>query len=68
MTITIDGYAGTGKSSAASLLPDGRSLACSTPEALSWDPNWQSLSGDISGRTMAGIHLAATTQPVAVTI
>ena len=49
-----------GGSSAASLLPDGRSLACSTPEALSWDPNWQSLTADISGRTMAGIHLAAT--------
>ena len=57
-----------GGSSAASLLPDGRSLACSTPEALNWDPNWQSLSGDISGRTMAGIHLAPTSPATIIAI
>ena len=33
----------------------GRSVACSTPEALSWKPEWRDWSGDISGRTM-GVH------------
>lgn len=36
----------------------GRSVACSTPEALVWDPSWATCSGDISGRTMAGVHAA----------
>jgi asparagine synthase (glutamine-hydrolysing) len=57
-----------GGKSAETLLPDGRSLACSTPEALTLDPSWQGLTGDISGRTMAGIHLAAISQPIVVPI
>ena len=34
----------------------GRSIACSTPEAVAWDPEWEKLAGDISGRAIAGIH------------
>eukprot|EP00913_Durusdinium_trenchii_P005948 g5560.t1 len=34
----------------------GRSIACSTPEAVSWDPSWARLAGDISGRAIAGVH------------
>lgn len=52
----------TGKACADSALatvPVGRSLACSTPEALAWDKSWDTLSGDISGRAIAGIHPAA---------
>jgi asparagine synthase (glutamine-hydrolysing) len=30
----------------------GRSVACSTPEAMDWDPTWLAMSGDISGRSM----------------
>ncbi len=36
----------------------GRSIACSTPEAVSWNPAWARLAGDISGRAIAGIHMA----------
>jgi len=44
---------------AISTIPDGRSIACSTPEALAWKPEWQNqLQGDISGRA-AGVHEAA---------
>jgi len=42
--------------SALLTIGDGRSVACSTPEALSWDPEWASMSGDISGRTMGALH------------
>lgn len=52
----------TGKAAARSPLETvgtGRSIACSTPEALSWDPAWESFSGDISGRAIAGVHDAA---------
>jgi len=31
----------------------GRSVACSTPEAIEWDPSWKLMSGDISARSMA---------------
>jgi asparagine synthase (glutamine-hydrolysing) len=37
----------------------GRSVACSTPEALAWDPAWVNCAGDISGRAIAGVHSAA---------
>merc|ERR1712176_1196919 len=41
---------------AISTIPDGRSIACSTPEALAWKPEWQNqLQGDISGRA-AGVN------------
>ena len=33
----------------------GRSVACSTPEALSWRPEWATMAGDISGRAL-GVH------------
>jgi asparagine synthase (glutamine-hydrolysing) len=36
----------------------GRSIACSTPEALAWNPEWEQLAGDISGRAIAGVHSA----------
>mmetsp|Transcript_10768 Transcript_10768/g.27110 ORF Transcript_10768/g.27110 Transcript_10768/m.27110 type:complete len:649 (+) Transcript_10768:282-2228(+) len=45
--------------SAVNTIPDGRSIACSTPEAMAWKPEWQNqLQGDISGRA-AGVHDAA---------
>jgi asparagine synthase (glutamine-hydrolysing) len=28
-------------------VPFGKSIACSTPEAISWDPKWATTSGDI---------------------
>lgn len=34
----------------------GPSVACSTPEALAWDPSWLKHAGDISGRAIADIH------------
>ncbi|MCA9304408.1 MAG: asparagine synthase B [Phycisphaerales bacterium] len=37
-------------------LGGGASIACSTPEALDWDPSWKALAGDISGRTIVDIH------------
>ncbi len=33
----------------------GRSVACSTPEALAWKEEWASMAGDISGRAL-GVH------------
>ena len=39
--------------------PFGKSIACSTPEAVSWDPEWEKSVGDISGRAVAGVHVAA---------
>ncbi|MDA7978384.1 MAG: asparagine synthase B [Pirellulales bacterium] len=50
----------TAGSSASATVPRGRSIACSTPEALSWDESWQTASGDISGRAISGIHPAAS--------
>lgn len=45
--------------SALATVGTGASIACSTPEALAWNPAWTSLAGDISGRTIAGVHAAA---------
>jgi asparagine synthase (glutamine-hydrolysing) len=42
----------------------GRSIACSTPEAVCWDPQWERLAGDISGRAIADVHRAAIEQPL----
>ena len=39
--------------------PFGKSIACSTPEAVAWDPEWEKSVGDISGRAVAGVHVAA---------
>ena len=36
----------------------GLSIACSTPEAINWDPSWAS-THEISGRAMANVHDAA---------
>lgn len=36
----------------------GRSIACSTPEAVAWNREWEALAGDISGRAIAGVHQA----------
>jgi hypothetical protein len=45
--------------SAAALntVPKGLSIACSTPEAVSWDPSWANIH-DISGRAVA-VHDAS---------
>ena len=37
-------------------LGSGPSIACSTPEAITWDPAWLNHAGDISGRTIADVH------------
>jgi len=33
-------------------VPFGKSIACSTPEAVAWDPEWEKSVGDISGRAV----------------
>ena len=45
--------------SALATVGTGRSIACSTPEAVAWNPAWAGLAGDISGRAIAGVHAAA---------
>lgn len=35
-------------------IPVGKSIACSTPEAMKWNPEWEKTAGDISGRAVAG--------------
>lgn len=42
--------------SARSTVGSGRSIACSSPEAVAWDPAWAQLAGDISGRALASLH------------
>lgn len=44
--------------SALATVGTGRSIACSTPEAVAWNPEWEALAGDISGRAIAGVHSA----------
>lgn len=44
--------------SALETVPKGLSIACSTPEAVSWDPSWAG-THEISGRAMKGVHDAA---------
>jgi len=39
-------------------VPSGKSVACSTPEALAWDASFAS-SADPSGRAVAGVHVEA---------
>ncbi|MEM9374331.1 MAG: asparagine synthase B, partial [Planctomycetota bacterium] len=41
-----------------STLGAGPSVACSTPEAITWDPAWLNHAGDISGRAIADVHTA----------
>ncbi len=45
--------------SAAMTVPGGKSIACSTPEAIAWDPTFAN-AADPSGRAVAGVHVAAT--------
>jgi asparagine synthase (glutamine-hydrolysing) len=58
----VDGRA-SGRSSLATV-GTGRSIACSTPEAVAWDPQWERLAGDISGRAIADVHRAGVAQPL----
>jgi asparagine synthase (glutamine-hydrolysing) len=44
--------------SCATTVPGGKSIACSTPEALAWDASFAN-AADPSGRAMAGVHTAA---------
>ena len=39
--------------------PFGKSIACSTPEAVKWDPEWEKSVGDISGRAV-NVHDSAS--------
>ena len=41
--------------SAARCVPSGKSVACSTPEALAWDASFQN-QADPSGRAVKGVH------------
>ena len=41
--------------SAAESVPDGPSIACSTPTAIRWDAAWAALA-DPSGRAVRGVH------------
>lgn len=45
---------------ALATVPTGKSIACSTPEAVSWCPEWIKSTGDISGRAV-DVHDAADT-------
>jgi len=44
---------------AASCVPSVPSIACSTPEALAWDPSFRN-NADPSGRAVKSVHLDAT--------
>jgi len=43
---------------AASTVPQGKSVACSTPAALAWDESF-SRNADPSGRAVSGVHVKA---------
>lgn len=40
---------------ALNTVPKGLSIACSTPEAVSWDPTWAN-THEISGRAIMDVH------------
>ena len=42
----------------ARTVPGGKSIACSSPAAIAWDPAFAA-AADPSGRAVAGVHLAA---------
>ncbi len=42
----------------AATVPGGKSIACSSPAALAWDPAFAN-QADPSGRAVAGVHLQA---------
>ncbi|MFT5813082.1 MAG: asparagine synthase (glutamine-hydrolyzing), partial [Psychroserpens sp.] len=41
--------------SAAECVPGGKSVACSTPEALAWDESFANMA-DPSGRAVQSVH------------
>lgn len=43
----------------ARTIPGGKSIACSSPAAIAWDPAFAA-AADPSGRAVAGVHQAAT--------
>ena len=43
----------------ARTVPGGKSIACSSPAAIAWDPAFAA-AADPSGRAIAGVHLSAT--------
>jgi asparagine synthase (glutamine-hydrolysing) len=43
---------------ASRTVPVGKSIACSTPEAIAWKEEWMKITGDISGRAV-GAHQAS---------
>ena len=43
----------------AETIPGGKSIACSSPTAIAWDPAFAN-AADPSGRAVAGVHQAAT--------
>ena len=47
------------KHNSIAVVPSGKSIACSTPEAVSWHAAWQQGPSDISGRAVSGVHVAA---------
>ncbi len=44
----------------AETIPGGKSIACSSPAAIAWDPAFAG-AADPSGRAVAGVHLSANT-------
>lgn len=46
------------KEVAATTVPGGKSIACSTSAAIEWDAAFQN-SADPSGRAIAGVHVEA---------
>ncbi|MDT8448929.1 MAG: asparagine synthase B [Wenzhouxiangellaceae bacterium] len=46
------------EAAAVATVPGGKSIACSSPAALAWDPEFASRA-DPSGRSVAGVHRAA---------
>jgi asparagine synthase (glutamine-hydrolysing) len=40
-------------------VPGGKSIACSSPAAIAWDPAFAA-AADPSGRAVAGVHAAAS--------
>jgi len=47
------------EASAVATVPGGKSIACSSPAALTWDPEFANRA-DPSGRSVAGVHRQAT--------
>lgn len=43
----------------AETIPGGKSIACSSPAAIAWDPAFAN-AADPSGRAVAGVHLSAS--------